>query len=180
MKLMEENEEASLDGSSIMGRGRKNSRSSSRSMESINSQMSVDDDKDEKEKSNSPEQAENVEESSKGKANGNVLYNYIKAGAPNILYMFFLFLLFVLTQFLASAADFWVSFWTSQEELRAFYLRGNGSDVTASTIELVSMNATETELPIHDERLDSLLSTEMCMYIHGALVISLFFVAIFR
>lgn len=181
MKLEEENEEASLDGSSVITRGRKSSRGSSRSLESLNSQASLEDDDTEMDKSKSPEQAENIEESSKGKANGNILYNYIKAGAPNLLYMFFLFIMFLLTQFLASAADFWVSFWTSQEELRAFYMRGNESDVVAaSTSMLTFVNTTNVEMPIPDERLDGLLSTEMCMYVHGGLVISLFFVAIFR
>lgn len=51
-----------------------------------------------------------MEASSKGKVKGSITANYFKAGA-NWFWLFILVLLFIVAQFLASAADYWVSIW---------------------------------------------------------------------
>lgn len=51
-----------------------------------------------------------IEDSSKGKVKGSLALNYFKAGG-NWLTLSILLFSFVLVQFLASAADYWVSIW---------------------------------------------------------------------
>lgn len=112
------------------------------------------------------EDDQNVEQTSKGKVKGNVFMNYIKAGASSIFTMFVLFSLFILTQVLVSLSDYWVSFFTNQEEQRQYidFQINNGSGVIED---------------LQKER-DALVSTELCLYILGALVIGSFLLAIIR
>ncbi|XP_055540741.1 ATP-binding cassette sub-family C member 4-like [Wyeomyia smithii] len=181
VELLEKMEEESNDGdSSIMTsekRSRRGSRTSSRSVSG--SVQSLDDlaenervDNQEKEKSKSPDANQNMELSSKGTVQGSVLLNYVRAGANPVI-LFGLLLLFLATQLAASGADLWVSFWTSQEEQR-IYLRQNGS------IERSNSSSMEEFLDNFSSDDRAPLSTELCMYIHGALTISIFFLAIIR
>jgi len=105
-----------------------------------------------------PEVHKNVEESSKGKIKGNLAMHYLKAGGsiPKII---FVFILFLATQAIASTFDYYVGFWTDQEELRSFYK--NSTTVT-------------------DEELSYLLDSNLLIYIGGILIIALFLKAIIR
>lgn len=51
-----------------------------------------------------------MEASSKGKIKGSIVLHYFRAGA-NWFWIFVIFVLFVVSQILASAADYWVSVW---------------------------------------------------------------------
>ncbi|XP_058446019.1 ATP-binding cassette sub-family C member 4-like [Malaya genurostris] len=180
VELMEKMEEEIGDGeSSVMtSNKRRGSRASSKSFtSSLHSVNDLSDDEESKnkisdeEKSKSPNVNENMELSSKGTVQGSVLMNYIRSGANPVI-LFGLFTLFIATQVAASGADLWVSFWTSQEEQRIFQ-RDYGT-----TIERTNSSSPEDVPPVADG--GSLLSTEACMAIHGALVTSIFLLAIFR
>ncbi|KAL9698307.1 hypothetical protein quinque_001748 [Culex quinquefasciatus] len=187
VELLAKLEEETGDGESSIvtsgKRSRRDSRASSRSIAS--SSQSLDDfddetlegDKSEKEKSKSPEDNQNIEMSSKGTVQGSVLLNYVRCGA-NPFIVFGLLLLFIATQIAASGADFWVAYWTSQEEQRIF-LRQNGTDAVAS-IRANSSGVLEATVPEGDFVEEPLLSTELCMAVHGALVVSVFLIAISR
>uniref|UniRef100_A0A0P6IW43 Putative abc transporter c family member n=1 Tax=Aedes aegypti TaxID=7159 RepID=A0A0P6IW43_AEDAE len=187
VELLEKFEEEAGDGeSSIMTsdkRSRRGSRASSRSIAS--SQRSLDDltedeqhEKEEKDKSKTPEADQNMEQSSKGTVQGSVLINYVRCGANPVI-LFALLILFLGTQLAASGADFWVAFWTSQEEQRIF-LRHNSSD-HGGLIERTNDSSILGEpLQAIDSTNGSLRSTEFCMTVHGALVISIFLIAISR
>ncbi|XP_055606094.1 ATP-binding cassette sub-family C member 4-like [Uranotaenia lowii] len=184
VELLEKLEEEAGDSeSSIMvseRRSRRDSKASSRSIASSSQSLDDFDDENEhkvKEKSKSPEADMNAELSSKGTVQGSVLLNYVRSGANPVL-LFGLFLLFLCTQLAASGADFWVAYWTSQEEQRIF-LRHNNTDDSIDVIE--RSNSTFDDTPLTSEIPgQSLLSTETCMYIHGGLVISIFLIAITR
>lgn len=188
VELLAKLEEETGDGESSIvtsgKRSRRDSRASSRSIAS--SSQSLDDfddetigegDKSEKEKSKSPEDNQNIEMSSKGVVQGSVLLNYVRCGANPVI-VFGLLLLFIATQIAASGADFWVAYWTSQEEQRIF-LRQNGTDAVAS-IRANSSGVLEATMPEGDTVEEPLLSTDLCMAVHGGLVISVFLIAISR
>lgn len=116
-----------------------------------------------------PEQVMQMEHSSKGKVKGSNALNYFQAGAHwSILGS--LGVLFILVQLCASGADYWVSYFTKQEELRLFF----SENVSTSADDI---NITTS----YHHAIDSpLLSTDMCLYIHGGLMLSLFILAIIR
>ncbi|XP_050078062.1 ATP-binding cassette sub-family C member 4-like [Anopheles maculipalpis] len=107
----------------------------------------------------------NMEGTSRGKVQGSLLLSYLGSGA-NAAVMFLLLALFLATQLAASGADYWVAFWTSQEEQRLFRAAHPENSTTG--------------LDGSGEELRPLLSTETCMAIHGALVGSIFIIAITR
>lgn len=117
----------------------------------------------------SVEALQQMEGSSKGQVKGSVSGTYFTSGA-NFLVLAVVLILFALTQALASGADYWVSFWTSQEELRTFY--SNISDPEAES----SFNETEQV----DLNANGLLTTETLIYIHGGLMAALFTIALCR
>lgn len=112
-------------------------------------------------------QPENVEQMSKGKVKGSVAVNYIKAGS-NYFILFFLLVMFLLTQVIVSLSDYWVAFFTNQEELRDYY-----------RAQLVENNDGETNSTLLNN-IDSLVSRDTCIYVHGSLVIGIFVIAIVR
>ncbi|XP_058822716.1 ATP-binding cassette sub-family C member 4-like [Topomyia yanbarensis] len=181
VELLAKMEEETGDGeSSVMTLDkRRGSRSSSKSFassfHSLND-LSEDDQADAKnkdeEKSKSPNVNENMEMSSKGTVQGSVLMNYIRCGANPVI-LFGLLLLFLATQVVASGADLWVAFWTSQEEQRIFQ-----RDNETSTIDRTNSSTSDDLLPPAGGA--PLLSTEICMAVHGALVTSVFLIAIIR
>ncbi|XP_070491925.1 probable multidrug resistance-associated protein lethal(2)03659 [Chironomus tepperi] len=151
-------------------RRRSLSRSSSNSSTSVKS-----DDKKEVEEESEVEEKEqevqkNVEESSKGKIKGNVAMNYLKAGG-NTCKISFVFFLFLLTQAIASASDYFVGFWTHQEEMRRFYSSN-------STIE--DENSTLSTALNENEEHERIFDSDMLVYFGGILIVALFFIAIFR
>lgn len=120
---------------------------------------------DEVEVEEEPEQGMQMENSSKGKVKGSNAWNYFKAGAHwSILGS--LGFLFLIVQLCASGADFWVSYFTRQEELRLFF----GKNSTASNDTTDSYEVLESPL----------LDTEMCLYVHGGLMLALFTLASIR
>lgn len=89
-------------------------RSSTRSASSNSLNGSTDgfqdgSDNDDDEDGNKTEGVE-MEASSKGKVKGSIAGNYFKAGAHWSI-LFVLAISFLIVQFLASAADYWVSIW---------------------------------------------------------------------
>lgn len=91
---------------------RSNSLSSSKRINSIGSLNSVHSAK-ENEKDLIEEkvvQLQALESSSKGKVKGPLLINYLNSAEQPII-LFILFIMFLLAQFLASGADFWVAYW---------------------------------------------------------------------
>lgn len=85
---------------------RRSSNKSLRSLSTSSSKASLQDENKEDEN----EQGIGLEESSKGKVKGSVTASYFRAGA-NWFGLFILLLFFVISQILASAADYWVSVW---------------------------------------------------------------------
>lgn len=146
-----------------------------------------------------PEQPQQLEASSKGKVSGSIFGMYLTSGA-NWCVLLMIGALFLITQVLASGADYWVSYWTAQEELRQFY--ATQSNPASDRILLVndkytaefmpSVNHTQltntTKTQLMDARQEAgtleglygLLSTDMCIYIHGGLMASLFVFALTR
>ncbi|KFB40460.1 AGAP001775-PA-like protein [Anopheles sinensis] len=151
-------------------RSRRDSRASARSGSSSVHDLSDEEQKlDERERAADAPVQSNMEGTSRGMVQGSVLLNYIRSGANPVI-MFGLLILFLATQLAASGADYWVAFWTSQEEQRLFQ-KAHQETVT---------NNTDGSLPpvVNEQR--PLLSTDMCMAIHGALVSSIFIIAICR
>ncbi|CRK98089.1 CLUMA_CG011457, isoform A [Clunio marinus] len=163
-------------------RRRSLSRASSRSSESVSSSTAV---MEEKPAEKEFDKQRNVEEMSKGKVKGNVMINYLKAGG-NFCKIGFSMFLFGLTQTIASMSDFWVGYWTNQEEMRNVMLtttRKNNetfdydddSSLSMPGNETMNLNNTKTE-PITTE----ILPQETLVYVGGFLIGALFVFAIAR
>lgn len=76
---------------------------------SLRSQKSVKDN-DNREEDEEKEEMHALEESSRGKIKGPLLFNYLNSAEKPML-LFLALSLFLLTQILASTADFWVGNW---------------------------------------------------------------------
>ncbi|XP_058061172.1 ATP-binding cassette sub-family C member 4-like [Anopheles bellator] len=150
--------------SAVDKRSRRDSRASARSVGSTAS-LAEDDPNGE---ADAPVQGNGMEGTSRGTVQGSVLLNYVRSGA-NPLIVVGLLILFLATQLAASGADYWVAFWTSQEEQRQFQEMG-----------ATSGNETDSFGEGYGEEQATLLSTDLCMAIHGALVTSIFLFAISR
>lgn len=150
----------------------RSSTSSTRSTNSLNSDASKKTEKDSEDTSSEHETQKNVEEMSKGKVKGNVGLNYLRAGGNSCKIAFATFL-FLLTQALASLSDFFVGFWTHQEEMRKFYATLNTTDIDNST--LTHLN--DTTVDILEE---NLIASDLLVYIGGSLIVALFIIGIYR
>ncbi|XP_055306890.1 ATP-binding cassette subfamily C member 4-like isoform X2 [Sitodiplosis mosellana] len=131
----------------------------STSMESLNSFIEYKENEQDKN-----DEGAHAEQSSKGKVKGSVFINYFTAGA-NWFILLFLCTSFLFVQLLGSAADYFVSIWTKQEEARTFRTANQNND-TEST-------------PSYDYP-SFTLTTELCIYIHATLVVSVFIIGISR
>lgn len=100
---------ADSEPSTLGKRSRTHSRSSLRSNKS-DGQAEGDGDRNEKEKSKSVEQLQQLEASSKGQVRGSVGVAYLKSGA-SLCILLVILTLFVITQVLASGADYFVAYW---------------------------------------------------------------------
>lgn len=165
MKIAEQTEEEIVKARSF-------SRSTSRSSTSLSS------DKDDTISTESEEEEEyekqaNEEEMSKGKVKGNVTLNYLKTGGNSFKIAFAVFL-FMLTQAIASVSDFWIGFWTQQEEKRRHQLELLQMDAKNSTL-IPTSNDTVTVSPN-----ENVLPSETLLYVGGFLIASLFVFAIVR
>lgn len=118
----------------------------------------------------------NVEESSKGKVQGSLFGNYLKSGS-NPFVLSIILSLFVLTQAAASMIDWWVSYWTKQEEIRTF----NKENVPEQDIVLAAKSTGIFQSILEAlENDDTPLSTQWCIIVQGSLLTVLFFFAITR
>lgn len=185
----EDIDESTETPETVRTRSRTQSRSSARSISSVSlhSEGNAEDEPEEVNKTKSVEDIRQMEMSSKGKVKGNLFFNYFRSGG-NLVVLVIVGILFILAQVLASFADFWVSFWTSQEELRTYYANLNET-VVDKVINVTQPNATiaanttddaDVTIPYTTFFGTSILSTEMCIYIHGSLMLTLFTVAIIR
>ena len=102
-----------------------------------------------------------LEGTSKGTVQGSVFFKYLLFSA-NLFVMLIIIMLFVVAQGFASGADYWVSYWTSQEEQRTYI--ENLEEITEE----------------HQTTLDGLLTTNQCIYIHAGLVAGIFVIGITR
>lgn len=100
------------------------------------------------------------EESSKGKVHGSLTLKYLLAGG-NLCLVSFVILLFLIAQVLASAVDYFVSLWINIEEFRNVTIIGNDT--------IATINKAEADW-----------STDLCIYIYSALIVSLFVFTLFR
>lgn len=106
--LQSDQTDADEDSKSIKGR-----RSRTNSLSSTVSSKSVEEGLDEIEttdKDKSVEQLQQLELSSKGMVKGSVFAMYLRSGS-NLCGLFVVMMLFLITQVMASAADYWVSYW---------------------------------------------------------------------
>lgn len=151
-------------------RRRSLSRSSSKSTTSVESDDDKESEQEDETEEKEKEVQKNVEESSKGKIKGNVAMNYLKAGG-NTFKITFVFFLFLLTQAIASLSDYFVGFWTHQEEMRRFY-SSNSSIEDENSILSSDLNEIEGQERIFD--------SNVLVYFGGILIVALFFIAIIR
>lgn len=114
-----------------------------------------------------------MEASSKGQVEGNMFVNYARAGG-NACGLIFVGLLFLLAQILASAADYWVSFWASEEEMRMY----QGKHESVATCKLPNGCYDGAALAANERRFT--FTTDQCIWIHGGLMMLVFTVALIR
>lgn len=98
-----------------------------------------------------------IEETSAGKVEGSLLWNYLSSAQKPFL-LVFLIAAFLCAQILASSADIWVSYWTRKEEIR---------NHNNSTLNDGVSNSSEW-------------STNVYIYIYSGIIISLFVIAFTR
>lgn len=126
-----------------------------------------------------PDQAMQMESSSKGKVKGSNALNYFNAAAHwSVLAS--LAILFILTQLFASGADYWVSYFTKQEESRLFYSKQDGASLKMfdeNNVTISKLNETSSQDQASDAQW---LSTDMCLYIHGGFMLGLWTLASIR
>lgn len=114
----------------------------------------------------------NVEASSKGKLKQSIYIEYFRSGG-NLCVVFVIVILFLLAQTAASVADWWMAYWTTQEEIRTFYEGQNRSETWK-----VDNNSTLEN--VGHFRLEQMLSTHTYVYIYTCIVTTLFVVTIIR
>ncbi|PSN42283.1 Multidrug resistance-associated protein 4 [Blattella germanica] len=124
-------------------------------------------------KEEEPEEKEvvpvNVEASSKGTLQHSVYIEYLKSGA-NLFVVSIIALMFLAAQTAASATDWWMGYWTRQEELRVYY-----EDI----LSLGTSTSNETWQEAK-EGLATLESKDTYLYIYAGIVTALFSITITR
>lgn len=86
----------------------------------LSSQLSQQSQLEEDEEDDGAEADENAELIAKGKLKASVYYKYFRAGG-SICTLILLVLVLLIGQMASSGADYWVTYWTNQEELRKYY-----------------------------------------------------------
>jgi ABC-type multidrug transport system fused ATPase/permease subunit len=114
----------------------------------------------------------NVEASSKGTLKHSVYIEYFRSGA-NLCVVFVIGLMFLLAQTAASITDWWMAYWTTQEELRSFYEK----QISLATQAIDSNSTLEGE---YHKNLQEMLSTYTYLYIYTGIVVTLFTITIIR
>ncbi|CAO1401294.1 unnamed protein product [Diamesa serratosioi] len=152
-----------------------------KSVSSLNSE-SLEDCEEEKIEEKEQQKEINVELMSKGKVQGNVSMNYLRAGANSAVLLLSVFL-FLFTQVLASMSDYWVSFWIRTEEKRdllSSLMFSEQNELNETLIQVANNNNNTIDAEsIRDESF-GLFSSEWLIYIGGILVLCLFILAIIR
>lgn len=100
------------------------------------------------------------EKSSEDTVKGSMFMHYV-SGAGGIAVFTMLIGMFVGTQLIVSFADYWVSFWVSQEELRTFLSKQNDTNA-------------------QKEEFGGPLSTDVCLYVQTAAVAGVFIIGLTR
>nr|CAD7203693.1 unnamed protein product [Timema douglasi] len=111
-----------------------------------------------------PPSSDHIEKSSKGKIGRSVYIEYMRAGT-NICGFLGVVLMFLLSQGAASGADYWMSYWVTQEESLAYYdqLPDNYTELNQSFVD-----TNVILIPRED-----LFSTETSVYIYTAIIVFL-------
>ncbi|XP_055378030.1 ATP-binding cassette sub-family C member 4-like [Condylostylus longicornis] len=187
-ELLENDNETDANAEGQQSRRRSSSRSLGSSHHSLRSTESNSDEENEEERDDDKDENQNLEQSSKGTVKGSLIGNYLRAGAHFVIVGFVL-CLFLITQAAVSLADFWVSFWTSQEELRDYLNQnqtmlkgskvGNNDEVSKISIKQLQDHMDRIS-HLNEIRKDSLINTDTCIYIHGAIILSIFTIGIIR
>lgn len=185
----EDEEEKETDDQTINSNNsrRSSTKSVPASRDTLASKEGADGEKGEKTK----EQAHQMEGTSKGTVKGSISWNYVKSSGTIIL-PFIVVVLYAVTQVAASFSDWWVSYFTEQEEMRTFCNNNNISieitspfqenfefiDNTNKISDLVqnTLNATLYEA----EEVAYLPSTDFLIAIHGIVVALIFIIGILR
>ncbi len=128
------------------------------------------------------EKVAQLEETSenKSKDSTSTFRTYFLSGA-NAFVLGSVFTLIILSQILASGCDYWVAFWTGQEESRQIVQKNFNE--TLPTDKESERNDSTTVRMMNDKTnstSDQLLSTSTCMYIHGTIIATLFLIGISR
>lgn len=168
LSLLDKEEDGELNETmESLGSSGRSSRRSSRAS-SLNLDKELEKSKEDDEKKDIARQM-NLELSSKDKVPGSIFLKYLKAGGNGCV-VFTIFVLFLLTQLLASFFDWFVSFWTRQEEMRSIY---------DAAVRKTNLNATEG---IRSDLLpeEPMFTRDECLYIQGSLVAVLFLVGLCR
>ncbi|PNF15053.1 Multidrug resistance-associated protein 9 [Cryptotermes secundus] len=110
---------------------------------SIQPQFEEDEDEDE-------EAEENAELIAKGKLKASVYFKYFQSGASSLI-LILLVLILIIGQMASSGADFWVTYWTNQEELKQYYvnkvIQRDQLNSTDSPMENLQPNTTFVDQP---------------------------------
>jgi ABC-type multidrug transport system fused ATPase/permease subunit len=114
----------------------------------------------------------NVEASSKGKLKHSVYIEYFRSGG-NLFVAFVIGAMFLLAQSAASITDWWMAYWTTQEELRTFY----EGKIQLGTQTMASNSTIEFE---YNRNLHGIFDTYTYLYIYTGIVGTLFIVTIIR
>jgi len=114
----------------------------------------------------------NVEASSKGKLKQSIYIEYFKSGA-NLCVVFVIGSLFLLAQTVASITDWWMAYWTTQEQLRTFHEGQNWS-------ERWKVDNNSALGNVDHFRFEQMPSTHTYLYIYACIMTTLFVVTIIR
>nr|CAD7455364.1 unnamed protein product [Timema tahoe] len=118
-----------------------------------------------------PLSSDHIEKSSKGKIGKSVYIQYMMAGT-NICGFLGVVLMFLLSQGAASGADYWMSYWVTQEESLAYYdqLPDNYTELNQSFVD-----TNVILIPRED-----IFSTETSLFIYTAIIIFLLVITFSR
>nr|CAD7424074.1 unnamed protein product [Timema monikensis] len=118
-----------------------------------------------------PPSSDHIEKSSKGKIARSMYIEYMRAGT-NICGFLGVVLMFLLSQGAASGADYWMSYWVTQEESLAYY-------------DQLPDNYTELNRSFEDTNIiliprEDLFSTETSLHIYTAIIVFLLVITFSR
>jgi ABC-type multidrug transport system fused ATPase/permease subunit len=114
----------------------------------------------------------NVEASSRGTSKQSVYIEYFRCGA-NLCVVFVIGVMFLLAQIVASITDWWMAYWTTQEELRLFY-------ETQISLGTQTMDSNSTLEDKYQANLQGIISTKTYLYVYTGIVAMLFTFTIIR